>query len=50
LSKPTRSLGLIAQLFGGTVAGSHGALDAVDSRPGEHLRHLLVTAGILPAP
>lgn len=45
----TRSLGLIAQLFDGTVAVSHGALDAVDSRPGEHLRHLLVTAGILPA-
>lgn len=40
---------LLTQLFEGTVAVSHHALDTLGTRPAQHLRHLLVTAGVLPA-
>lgn len=38
---------LLTQLFDGAVAVSHDSLDALGTRPAQHLRHLLVTAGVL---
>ncbi|MDP9402953.1 MAG: hypothetical protein M3P85_06380 [Actinomycetota bacterium] len=38
---------LLAQLFEGTIGLSHGALDDVGSKAADHLRCLLVAAGVL---
>lgn len=38
---------LLARLFDGSLALSHSALDEVGSKAADHLRHLLVAAGVL---
>ena len=40
---------LLSGLFHGTIPIEHRAFDQLASQPAEHLRHLLIAAGILPA-